>query len=218
MLRRDAMINGQIRPCCLLDHELILAFKRIPRELFLPPSFYPIAYADYDLAYHESRVLTAPKVLAQLIESAAIETSSRVLVVGCGTGYSLAILSALCERAIGLENIPLLAQQAQKNINTLNLATVSVIEGALEQGIPEEAPFDVIVVEGTVSYIPQALKEQISDYGGRLVALMKEVSSQDFIRGLILKRHQGTFTCLKTFDAVTQAPLVFPNLPDPFVL
>lgn len=195
------MVDSQIRPHRILKQALLRALEMVPRELFLPPHLHAVAYADCDLPYHDHRFLMAPKVFAQLVESAEIDPSLRILVLGCGSGYSLAVLSRLCRHVVGVESIPSLVQQARCHMDTLQLPSVSLIEGPLAEG-QLGGMFDVILIEGAVADIPPSLKEQLSDDKGRLVTIKQ---GEVLGRGIVLSRYRDTFTCREIFDAHAHA-------------
>jgi protein-L-isoaspartate(D-aspartate) O-methyltransferase len=203
-LARQNMINNQIRPQRVRDLRLLKAFTEIDRTLFLLPSLQPIAYSDRDLIYHQQRFLMAPMIFAQLVESAHIQPHHRVLVVGCGTGYSLAILSFLCANVTGLESISALAQQAQQNINSLNILNVTIANGPLIDGTPEALPYDVILIEGAVYDIPSSLTKQLKN-GGCLVTIKRNTQNPYILgKGVVVSRYDDSLTCIEGFDAGTK--------------
>jgi protein-L-isoaspartate(D-aspartate) O-methyltransferase len=172
---RRAMVDGQIRTNDVTDLELIDAMLDIPRETFVPERLAAVAYLDRDLALPTqdgaARYLLKPAVTARLIQAADVGSKDRVLVVGSGSGYSAAVLSRLAGFVVALEEDPALAQAARTALDRLGLATVTSVTGPLRRGWPAAAPFDVILVEGGVEALPDALVAQLSE-GGRLVAVV----------------------------------------------
>jgi protein-L-isoaspartate(D-aspartate) O-methyltransferase len=175
---RRAMVDGQVRTNDVTNLDLIDAMLAIPREAFVPEHLAALAYLDRDLELQggdggdrPARYLLKPVVTARLIQAADIAATDRVLVVGSGTGYSAAVVSRLASAVVALEENPTLAQAAQNTLRRLGFVTVTPVIGRLVAGWPAAAPFDVIVVDGGVEAMPDALFAQLSE-GGRLVAVM----------------------------------------------
>jgi protein-L-isoaspartate(D-aspartate) O-methyltransferase len=175
---RRAMVDGQVRTNDVTNLDLIDAMLDIPREAFVPEHLAALAYLDRDLELQggaggdrPARYLLKPVVTARLIQAADIGTTDRVLVVGSGTGYSAAVVSRLASAVVALEESPALAQAAQNTLRRLGFVTVTPVIGRLVAGWPAAAPFDVILVDGGVEAMPEALFAQLSE-GGRLVAVM----------------------------------------------
>jgi protein-L-isoaspartate(D-aspartate) O-methyltransferase len=159
---REAMVESQLRPQGVTDPAVLAAMRKVPREDFLPSHTRPLAYVDRAVAIGEGRFLTAPAVLGQLLTQMMPEHGQRALVVGAGTGYSAAVLSAMGVKVIALESDPGLAAAARDR-------KIKIVEGALEEGHAAAAPYDQILIDGAVEYIPDALVAQLAD-GGRLGA------------------------------------------------
>jgi protein-L-isoaspartate(D-aspartate) O-methyltransferase len=176
---RRAMVDGQIRTNGVTDLDLIGAMLDVPREAFVPERQTAVAYLDRDLPLPSRsgapRYLIKPEVTAKLIQAADVTPQDRVLVVGAATGYSAAILSRLAAAVVALEEDPGLAETAQANLRHLGVANVTVATGSLSAGWPAAAPYDLILVEGGVETVPQALFDELSA-GGRLVTVVYEGS------------------------------------------
>ena len=157
---REAMVESQLRPQGVTDAGVLRAMGTIERERFLPKATRPLAYVDRGVAIGEGRFLAAPSVLGQLLTQMKAERGQRALVVGAGTGYSAAVLSAIGLDVTALESSAELAKAARAN-------KVKVIEGPLEAGSESAAPYDQILIDGAVEYIPDAIVDQLAD-GGRL--------------------------------------------------
>lgn len=175
--QRLAMVESQIRPNEVTDRRLLEAMRAVPREGFVPPKLRPLAYMDEAIEVFPSvdgapaRYLLAPMVLARLIQLAAVEPGDHVLDVGCATGYSTAVLAQLGQKVIGLEPEPELAEAARDNLRKLEITNAEIVEGPLAQGYEAQAPYDVILLNGSVPEPPRALIEQLKE-GGRLTAVL----------------------------------------------
>ena len=167
---RSRMVDGQVRPNKVTDPRIIAAMRQLPRERFVPPALAPLAYADEDVPLGEHRVLIAPAVIARLVQLTAVAPGERTLVVAAGTGYGAALLAACGARVTALEEAGSLQEIAHAALAEL-APSVNLVAGPLSSGWPPGAPYDVILVEGAVREIPQAIGEQLRQQTGRLVTV-----------------------------------------------
>jgi len=154
------MVECQLRPQGVTDRAVVEAMGRIERERFLPNHTRPLAYVDRGVAIGDGRFLAAPAVLGQLLTQMAPERGQKALVVGAGTGYSSAVLAAIGLDVVAVETSAALAAAAREQ-------GVDVLEGPLEAGYVSAAPYDQILIDGAVDFIPQPIIDQLAD-GGRL--------------------------------------------------
>jgi protein-L-isoaspartate(D-aspartate) O-methyltransferase len=170
---RRNMVDGQVRTADVTDLRLISAMLEVARERFVPPACVPLAYIDLDVALGEgakaARRLLKPMVFAKLIQAADLTATDRVLDVACATGYGAAVLARIAKEVVALEQDEKLVQAANAALSSL--PNVRVVSGALTEGWPLGAPFDVIVLEGATEIVPHALCRQLKD-GGRLVCVL----------------------------------------------
>jgi len=173
--QRRKMVDGQIRTTGVTSVPLIEALLEVPREPFVPAARRELAHIDEDVLIagdggQGSRWLMEPSPFARLVQLAAIGPGDSVLDVGTGTGYPAAVLSRLAGRVTALESDPGLAAQARATLSGLGLANVEVVTGELRQGFAQNAPYDAIIVEGSIGELPSLLSAQLTE-GGRLVAV-----------------------------------------------
>jgi protein-L-isoaspartate(D-aspartate) O-methyltransferase len=215
---RTKMVDNQLRTQSVTDYEVLAAMGTVPREQFLPPASRPLAYIDSDLALTAAgpdgpvRYMMEPAPLARLVQLAEVGKSDVVLVVGCGTGYSAAVLARLADSVVALEQDTDLAARASETLTDLGVDNVAVVTGSLEAGYPSEAPYDVIFVDGAVEVVPAALTDQLKD-GGRLVAVVGYGRSA---AATIFRRSGGDVGSRVAFDADVQ-PLPGFRRPKAFV-
>jgi protein-L-isoaspartate(D-aspartate) O-methyltransferase len=171
---RRMMVDGQVLTRDVFDPDLLAAMLEVPRERFVPPAQVALAYLDRNLPLTAdgSRCLLQPMVLARLLQAADITTTDHVLDVGCGTGYSSALLARLAGSVVALEEDKDLAGVARRVLREL-APQVEVVEGLLKTGWPAAGPYDVIVLNGAAEIIPEPLFAQLKD-GGRLVGIEGE--------------------------------------------
>jgi protein-L-isoaspartate(D-aspartate) O-methyltransferase len=163
---RAVMVDSQLRPEGVTDSALLDAMGSIPRECFVPDGLLPIAYSDRAIPLAAGRVMMPPAALAQLIQALTPSPGDRALVIGAGSGYSAAILSAMGVSVTALEPLTPLAAKARDN-------GVEVVEGKLEAGHKAGAPYDVILIDGGVEQVPETIIAQLAD-GGRLATILCE--------------------------------------------
>lgn len=168
---RRHMVDGQVRTADVTDLRIISAMLEIPRERFVPAALADLAYLDLDLPVGDgtSRRLLKPMVLAKLIQAADLAPDSRVLDVGCATGYGAAVLARIAGEVVALEEESGLSQAARTALS--GPANVSVVRGPLTAGWPQGSPYDAIVLEGAAELPPDSFLSQLKD-GGRLVCVL----------------------------------------------
>lgn len=169
---RETMVESQIRPSDVTDLKLLAAFRRMPRERFVPSSKMALAYGDTVLDYGDGRSLLLPRDFAKLVQAADIQPDEVVLDIACARGYSTAILSKLAETVVGLETDDETVDRATALLMDLDVVNAAVVKGDLKRGASEHGPFDVIIVGGAVPEVPQAWLGQLAN-GGRLGVIIK---------------------------------------------
>ncbi|MFC5384404.1 protein-L-isoaspartate O-methyltransferase [Aquamicrobium segne] len=199
--RRIKMVDGQIRTTDVTSVPLLDAFLSVPRELFVDESMRELAYIDEDIRIADSasgpRYMMEPSPLARLIQLGELSSHDTVLDIGCGTGYSSALLSQLAASVTALESDTELAAKARAILASQGCDNVSVVEGPLAQGWKAAAPYNVIILQGSVEEFPEALFEQLAE-GGRLVAIEGEGNAA--IARIFLKS-DGVVTGRRVFNA-----------------
>ncbi len=194
---RYNMVESQIRPNGITNVELISALAEIERENFVPDARKAVSYADEDLQVGNDRFLLEPMVLGRLLQMAEIKESDLVLDVGPATGYSTAVISKLAESVVGIEQDTALCEQAGDTLLEMGIANAAIICGEHVKGVASEAPFDVIVLNGRVSEVPQALFDQLEE-GGRLVGV---VGDKYLAKATVYTKDKGQMVSHSVFDA-----------------
>lgn len=172
--RRVKMVDGQLRTTDVTDAAVLEAFLSLPREAFVPADQRDLAYIDEDIRIAAgadgARYLMEPSPMAKLLQLAEVAATDSALVIGCGSGYSAAVLFRLAKSVIALESDATLAELAESTLAQLGCHTVTVVRGALREGHAAKAPYDVILIDGSVEELPDSLSEQLAE-GGRLVVV-----------------------------------------------
>ena len=160
---------------------VLRAMMRVPRHLFVPPEFRSQAYADNPLPIGSGQTISQPYIVAWMTELLELRQYDRVLEIGVGSGYQTAILAQVAGQVIGLERIPVLADQARARLASLGLGSVEVIVADGSEGYLEKAPYNGILAAAATPHIPRPLLEQLAE-GGRLVLPVGDLFEQTLER------------------------------------
>lgn len=192
-------ISSQIK-----DPRVIKAFVAIPRLKFVLKEYQPQAYEDYPLPIGEGQTISQPSLVAKMAEELQLKGKEKVLEIGTGSGFQTAILSRLAKKIYSIEIIESLAKKARGVLRQLGISNTKIFVGDGNQGIPEYAPYDGIIVSAAASRIPQELVDQLKE-NGRLVIPLKETAFGQMLKVGIKKNGKMVF---EDIEPVTFVPLV----------
>lgn len=170
---RTTMVDTQIRPSDVTKFTVIEAMLNVPREAYVPDSQRDAAYVDTCVDLEKGRVVLDARTLAKMLDALDIQNDELVLDVGCGLGYSSAIVARMAEAVIAVEDDEARANEAQSTLSEQGVDNAVLHTGALTAGAPEHGPYDVILLQGGVEQIPDTLLAQLKE-GGRIAALFVE--------------------------------------------
>ena len=171
--RRTMMVDTQVRPSDVTKFPIIEAMLAIPRETYVPANRREAAYVGENVDLGHGRVMLEPRTLAKMLDALDIRPGEVVLDLGCGLGYSAAVLGQLADAVVAVEEDSDLAAEAQATLSAEGVDNAAVITGALAEGAARHGPYDAILIEGAVEHLPGALADQIKD-GGRIAAIFME--------------------------------------------
>jgi len=215
-LARFNMIEQQIRPWEVLDARVLALLAQVRREDFVLQAHRALAFADMELPLThpavDGQAMLAPRVEARLLQDLAIKPIDRALEVGAGSGHMAALLAGMAQRVVSLEIDGPLARTARENLQCAGIANASVqLADACAQDFAacrSEAPWDVIVLSGSVAEVPSALLSLLAP-GGRLATI---VGQEPMMRATIITRTGGaTFATAQPWDSVAPRLRHFPE-------
>jgi protein-L-isoaspartate(D-aspartate) O-methyltransferase len=168
---RFNMVEQQIRPWNVLDLSILELLSNVKREAFVPAAFKDLAFADTELPLGHGQCMLAPRLEARLLQDVGVQPHESVLEIGTGSGYMTALLAHRAHKVTSLELNPDLVKTARANLRNAGVQNVEVkqADGALLT--EADGSFDVIVLSGSVTEVPQALLQMLK-VGGRLAAVV----------------------------------------------
>jgi protein-L-isoaspartate(D-aspartate) O-methyltransferase len=180
--QRAQMVEGQLRARGIGSETVLEVMGEIPRELFLPPDQRSQAYEDQALPLALGQTVSQPYMVAVMTEALDLQPTDRVLEVGTGSGYQTAVLARLASEVFSVERLPQLSSGAEGVLRELGCENVRLKVGDGTLGWPEEAPFDAILVTAGAPRVPESLKTQLAEDGGRLVIPVGDRFIQELVR------------------------------------
>ncbi|MBL8394282.1 MAG: protein-L-isoaspartate O-methyltransferase [Candidatus Accumulibacter sp.] len=206
---RFNMIEQQIRTWEVLDPAVLAMLAAVRREDFVPEGLEALAFADLELPIGNGQRMLQPKIEARILQEVAIKNTDIVLEVGTGSGYMAALLASQAEYVHSVEIDPVLAENARQRLAATGVANVGVETGNASQGWSGAAPYDVIVISGSLPELPAAFLQQLK-IGGRLMAFIGEPPVMK--ARLIVRTDDQAFNTIDVFETVV-APLTTSKRP-----
>lgn len=176
------MVETQLRPRGIRSERVLEAMATVPRHRFVPGYLEAEAYDDRALPLASGQTISQPFIVAAMTDALEPGPDDTVLEVGTGSGYQAAVLGELVDEVWTIERIGSLAEEARERLRDSGADNVHVVLGDGSRGLPEEAPFDGILVAAAAPEVPEALKEQLSPDGGRLVIPVGSRAAQELVR------------------------------------
>lgn len=205
---RYHMIEQQIRPWNVSDPAVLDLLASVKREDFVPLAQKSLAFVDMAIALPGGQSMLPPRVQARLLQDAAVQPTDKVLEIGTGSGYMTALLAHQAQRVVSLEINPEIVDMARDNLQRAGIHNVEVRQADGSKGTPAEAPFDVILLSGSVAEVPQSLLNLLK-VGGRLVAIVGE---EPIMHAQVITRTSETnFTSVDKWDDNAPRLLNFPQ-------
>lgn len=178
---RERMVDEQLAARGIRDPRVLEAFRRVPRHLFVAEGDRHNAYQDRPLPAGYDQTISQPFMAATMTQALEVRPGMRVLEVGTGTGYQAAILADLGAKVCTVERILPLTEAAEARVGELGY-NVHFHLGDGTLGVPEEAPFDRILVTAGAPSLPVTLTSQLREDGGVMLIPVGDEGEQDLIR------------------------------------
>lgn len=210
---RFNMIEQQIRTWNVLDDAVLDRLKDVKREEYVPASAKSLAFVDMEIPLGDGQVMLQPKLEARLLQDLAIKPTEKVLEIGTGTGYLTALLASFAKHVYSVEINPARKEIAAENLTRHNIRNVTLHVGDGSTGWDKAAPYDVIVITGSLPFLPDSFRKQLA-VGGRIFAILGDAPVMEAT--LITRVGSDTFTERKLFETST-AVLMHAPQPERFV-
>lgn len=166
---RERMVKHQLSNRNITDPNVLRAFLKVPRHLFVPPGFEEQAYEDHPIQIGHEQTISQPYIVAFMIEELELRKEDRVLEIGTGSGYQTALLAELVHEVYSVELVPNLYESARKRLNFLGYSNVNLSCGDGRKGWVDKSPFDKIIVAAASNDIPKNLIEQLKEGGMTII-------------------------------------------------
>lgn len=206
---RNAMVASQLRTNAVSDQRVVAAMARVPRETFIPTERRELAYRDTAILLGGGRSVNLPMATGRLLTEAYLTATDRVLLIGAATGYTAAVLSEIVADVVAVESNAALVAIARETL--AGVPNVRVIEGPMQDGYAEGAPYDVLIVDGAIAQIPELLVAQVRT-DGRVVSGLADQGVTRLASG---RKTEGGFA-LAAFVDVDCVALPGFDIPQPF--
>ena len=197
---RTNMVKNQVMTNNVFNHNILDAMQEVPRHEFIEGKWREMAYLDTRLPLDKNRKMLEPAVFARMLDACWISKDDSVLDIACGSGYSIAIIAKLAKKVIGLESINSLAIKAADYVKREGLNNVAIKSGNLLAGAPENAPYDIIIINGALNKAPDELLMQLKNKG-RLVFIEHSSGIMKAVKYMLIN---GSYNKVELFDAYAE--------------
>ena len=170
---RFNMVEQQIRPWEVLDQRVLDLLMRVRREDYVPAQYVALAFADMEIPIGHGETMLAPKIEARMLQELALAPEDRILEVGTGSGYMTALLASLGSHVYSVDIVPEFIQTAGVKLAAHGVTNVTLESGDAARGWDRHAPYDAVVVTGSLPVLPDAFPKCLRP-GGRLIVVVGE--------------------------------------------
>ena len=177
---RYNMIEQQIRPWEVLDQRVLDLLSTVPREDFVPPAYRNLAFTDTNIPLGDGQVMMSPKVEARILQSLNLQDNETVLEIGTGSGFVTALLANLAKHVVSVDINPEMTRQAGEKLAAHGISNVTLETGDAARGWAAHAPYDAIVITGSLPILPDNFKQALT-IGGRLLAIIGDSPAMEVL-------------------------------------
>lgn len=171
VVARHNMVEQQIRPWEVLDQRVLSLIDRSPREEYVPAQYRNLAYVDMSIPLGHGQVMMPPRLEARLLQELAVQPTDKILEIGTGSGYMASLLAAVGAHVYSVEIIPELEASARRSLDSHGVKNVTLEAGDGASGWDRHAPYDVILITGSLPLLPTAFKQSLA-LRGRMIAIV----------------------------------------------
>ncbi len=211
-IARTQMIKQQIRAWNVLDSHILDLIETTPREDFVPSAYRSLAFADTTIPLGHDQIMLTPKEEARILQALQIQSHERVLEIGTGSGYFTALLAKQAKSVISLDIFPDFISQATQKLNTLRFTNIDLRVADAALGYDRDGAYDVIVITGSLSYIPDVYRNSLNAKG-RLFAI---VGQQPAMEALLMTKTVDSHWHSQFLFETMVPPLINAKQPNPF--
>jgi protein-L-isoaspartate(D-aspartate) O-methyltransferase len=202
---RHRLVERAIEAHGISDHLVLTAMRRVPRELFVPEYLRAQAYDNRPLPIGFGQTISQPYIVAYMIEALRLRGGEKVLEIGAGSGYAAAVLAEIAGEVFAIERLAELASLAEQNLAAAGYTSVRVIHADGTLGLPDEAPFDAILISAGAPEVPRTLCDQLAVGGRMVVPVGQDRNLQQVVR---VTRIDGDEFLQDKLDLVAFVPLI----------
>ncbi len=202
---RSLMVENQLRPNKINDPIILNLFENTKKEDFIYNSMSISSYGDLDINLDDNRGYLKNLHIAQLIQSAGILKSHKVLHVGGLTGYVSVMISKLCKKLIVIERNNELAKIFKNNIEQLNINNIKIVNNDFKEGFAQDSPYDIIIIDNPITELSYSLKEQVNKNNGTIIMIKK--LNNDLCKAMKIIKNNDDYSQQYLFDVFTKHEL-----------
>ncbi len=202
---RANMVQHQVRPQQVTQSKVLEALSRLPREDFVPTEYQSLAFAETFIPLDHGQSMLPPSLEGQMLQALQILPSDKILEIGTGSGYFTALLAKLGQHVYTVDCYQDFIEDATEKLRQHHIYNVTLMHGQAENGWPNYAPYHAMVLTGSVPFIPENFKQQLS-IGGRLVAVVGS--------GVVMHLVQITRTGPQSWETIKLLETQIPRLID----
>ena len=202
---RTKMVEWQIKARGVKDPRVLKAMQSVPRHLFIPEGLRQHSYEDTPVPIGSGQTISQPYIVAFMTELLDLDKNDTVLEVGTGSGYQAAVLAEIVKQVFTIEIKEELGLEAEERLKEMGYTNIDVRIGDGYNGLPDEAPFDAIIVTAAPTHIPQPLVDQLRPGGRMVIPVGPSYETQSLV--LITKKEDGEIL-RETITLVRFVPLL----------
>ncbi len=199
---RENMVKQQIQTWHVLNDLVLNTIATTPREQFVPQAYRELAFSDTHIPLGHDQQMFAPREEARMLQTLELNPSDVVLEIGTGSGYCTALFAKLCQHVFTIDIIPEFTHNAMQALQANHISNVTAVIADAHKGWPEQGPYDVIAITGSLTDLPETFRDNLK-IGGRLFCVIGY--DQPMIATLITRISRHEWQQQSLFEMITPA-------------